>query len=108
MNPLAIHPEAATEIEEAADFYEANRPGYGEVFRAAVQARFDQVAANPNTIPLYRSSGCRRCKLNRFPHYLYFLEVGPVIWVVAVEHPSREKGYWLHRLDDIRGTNDTN
>lgn len=108
MKPLRTHPEVDVEIEEAADFYESARPGYGELIRAEIEVRFAGVSEHPSATPLYRNTGCRRAKLKSFPHYLYFLELDDVIWVVALEHPSREKGYWLHRLDDIRGTTDLN
>gem|GEM_PF-5182336 len=47
MKPVILHPEAEAEFEHGAEYYEANRTRYGEVFRGEVAEAFMQIANTP-------------------------------------------------------------
>ena len=69
--PLRFDDDAAEEMEEAAQRYEARRANLGRDFLAAVRAVTDRIAERPATWLLAPGIdpklGVRRCLLRRFP-----------------------------------------
>ena len=57
--PFSIHESAEAEINEAADFYELEAPGLGNVFLGGRGRAWDQAHL---TIPRSGSAGMGRCK----------------------------------------------
>ena len=93
---VRYRPEAADDIAEAYDWYEAERPGLGDKFRAAVVAAEELLALSPTAFPVvYRR--LRRLLLRRFPYSVYFTieETGVVIW--ACIHQARHQRVWRAR-----------
>ena len=101
MKPVVLHPEAETEIEEAADFLESRRPGYGERFRAEVADALAQIGSTPTSFSLYKGGPVRRRLINPFGYAVYYLERDHAIHVLAVANQRRKSDYWLGRLNDI-------
>ena len=101
MKPVILHPEAEAEFEEAADFYEAQRVVYGEVFRQDVATALGQIGNTPTIFSPYQGGPVRRRLLKRFPFGIYFLERDDAIHVIAVMNQRRKPNYWLDRLDDV-------
>ncbi|AMV24287.1 hypothetical protein VT84_07815 [Gemmata sp. SH-PL17] len=101
MKPVILHPEAETEIEDAADFYESRRTGYGERFRAEIEAALTQIGNVPTMFALHKGGPARRRLLNRFPFAVYFIERDAAAHVIAVVNQRRKPGYWLDRLNDV-------
>jgi toxin ParE1/3/4 len=95
-------PEASAELEDAALWYESQRPGLGLEFVRAVDAALERIAQWPQTGR--RVTGvpndvlARRVPLNRFPYHVAYLEWEGVIRILAFAHDSREPGYWLSRI----------
>lgn len=101
MKPVILHPKAATELEEAADFYEGRRAGYGELFRIEVDEAFTQISSTPTVFSKYKGGPARRRLLKRFPFGVYFVERDSAIHVVAIVNQRRRPDYWIDRLVDV-------
>lgn len=101
MKPVVFHPEAEAEFEDAADYYEAARPGYGELFRSDVADAIAQIGSTPTAFAVYKNGPARRRLIPRFGYAVYFVERDAAIHVVAVANQRRRPDYWLDRLNDI-------
>jgi toxin ParE1/3/4 len=97
-SPPRVHPEAVSEIEETAAWYEARRPGLGVEFVAAVDEAFESLMERPERAPLWKAGlPWRRYRLSRFPYVLFYrVDVGQV-FVIALAHAKRRPGYWTAR-----------
>ncbi len=99
---IGIDPEAALEILDARDFYEARREGLGPAFVDTSNAVLDAIEAAPASFPEHpfaRTIGTRRALFPRpWPYAFAFivLEEGP--FVLACEHLRRAPLYWAQRL----------
>jgi plasmid stabilization system protein ParE len=98
---LSYTEEAAVELEEAADHYEAQVPNLGVRFMAAVAVSEEQIELMPDAgSPVSEPDmpkGIRRVRVKRFPFALVYV-VEPELVVVAVEHNRRRPGFWLRRV----------
>lgn len=101
MKPVILHPQAETEIEDSADFYEGRQTGLGEEFRSEVEEALHRIAATPTMFSPYKGGPVRRILLPRFPFGVYFVERDQAIHVFAVANQRRRPDYWLGRLGDI-------
>ena len=98
-----IHPEAALELLEAAQWYEVARADLGDDFLSEVGSTERHVLDWPEAarvfpgwdeLPVVRSAGVRV-----FPYrVLYYLTDAEVV-IVAYAHNRRKPRYWEHRLD---------
>lgn len=99
--PVAVHAEAAAELEAAALWYDDQRDGLGRQFLAAVDRTIQHARAWPHTgVPIEGLSAdltVRRLAVARFPYHLAYLVHGDVIHVLAVAHDHRRPGYWKGR-----------
>ncbi|MCB9760182.1 MAG: type II toxin-antitoxin system RelE/ParE family toxin [Alphaproteobacteria bacterium] len=94
---LAFKPEALDELEEAAAWYEARRPGLGMEFLAEIERLNRLIRDHPEACPIWRVGyPYRRAVARRFPYVLFYLVEDRVV-VMAVAHARREPGYWLGR-----------
>ncbi len=67
-SPPVVHPEAISEIEETAVWYEARRPGLGLEFVGAVDHAFGALTERPEQAPVWKGGRpWRRHRLSRFP-----------------------------------------
>lgn len=96
MKRLRLHPEAETELVEAAAYYESQQAGLGTRFLDAIEDALRRVRNNPL---LYREveTDVRRCLVRIFPYGVLFRIQPEVIEVVAIMHLHREPGYWRSR-----------
>ena len=91
-----FHPEAGSEFEDAAEFYERAERGLGEEFSLEVHAAIRNILAYPRAWPILESD-VHRCLINRFPYgILYSIEVDR-IYILAVMHLHRRPDYWKQR-----------
>lgn len=94
--------EAASELEEAAIWYERERSGRGTTFTTAVARAVGRAATLPKmgarvpATPVERE--VRRFVVRRFPYSLVTALVDGQQAVVALVHGRRRPGYWLDRL----------
>jgi plasmid stabilization system protein ParE len=98
---LIVLDDAEAELEDAARWYEAQRPGLGREFRAAVAEAMDRLTETPGVaLPVPSVSpevGARCVFVKRFPYSIVFFVHGQEMWVVAFAHHHRRPGYWRNR-----------
>jgi len=97
MKPILFHDQARVELDEAAGWYERQRPGLGGEFRAAVEEAVARVQENPQLGSKFASTRFRYSLVRRFPYAVFYVECQQVIRVMAVAHGSRRPGYWRRR-----------
>jgi plasmid stabilization system protein ParE len=95
--PVRFLPEAKSEFDDAADWYEKKRAGLGVDFVNKVGDVIRRISLNPRLDQIiYRD--VRRAVVARFPYVvLYREEVGELI-IVAVFHCSRNPPVWQQRV----------
>src|SRR5882757_5570975 len=92
-----IRPEAQADIEQAAFWYEDQRPGLGGLFTGELFELILRIADSPLQFPAIGSLA-RRGLLHRFPYAVYFLvEAGQTV-IVAVLHQRRDPAVWRNRV----------
>ncbi len=97
-SPPLVHPEAISEVEETAAWYEARRPGLGLEFVAAVDHAFVSLTERPEQAPVWKTPRpWRRLRLSRFPYVVFYKLEGDRVLVMAVAHAKRRPGYWTAR-----------
>src|SRR5438270_9757901 len=94
--PLVFRPAAQTEFDEAAAWYEGQRPGLGTDFVAEVQQVLDTVANHPERYPAV-SGDVREALVSRFPYCVYDRVKPNRVVVIAVFHTSRDPLVWQGR-----------
>jgi hypothetical protein len=94
---LEILPEAAWDLEEAANWYESQRPGLGIGFTDDARSLLMRIEENPLQFPIVRRDA-RRALMNRFPFAVYFRLVGDIVLVAAVMDLRRKASRWLGRI----------
>ena len=94
--PIRFDPAAQRELNEAAEFYDAEDPGLGDAFLDAIERAFKQIQAFPESSPI--SLGSLRTKvLPAFPLSLIYWIADDAIVILAVAHHRRRPGYWRDR-----------
>jgi plasmid stabilization system protein ParE len=79
---------ALADVEDARQWYDAQRPGLGDDFLDAFEGAVDSVAAFPTAYPVqYRD--VRRFLLERFPYCLYYRVASDGVIVLACMHAVR-------------------
>jgi toxin ParE1/3/4 len=99
VKPVAFHPAAQGEVEEAAAHYEAQRDGLGQVFRSEFEAALGRIVQNPQMYGVELGE-FRACSLRRFPYTIFYIDLEDRLWLGAVAHQSRRPGYWARRQTD--------
>lgn len=101
ITPLLIEPEAEEEMEEAALWYEEQRPGLGGRLLAAVATTLDRIRRFPHagaSVPhLPEDLPARQVVVKGFPYSVVFLLTPAGIDVLAIAHHRRRPGYWVAR-----------
>jgi plasmid stabilization system protein ParE len=101
-----IRPEAQADIEEAALWYEDQRPVLGETFTTELFELIDRIAQSPLQFPVVGLS-TRRGLLQRFPYAVFFLlDEGSLVVVLAVLHQRRNPAIWKRRARRKRSLSD--
>ncbi len=94
--PVAVRPDAQSDLLDARDWYECQSPGLGGAFIAA----FEQLLARIESFPeLYAITyrGVRPAKLRRFPFVVYYRVLTNRIEVLAILRGSRDPKVWKRR-----------
>lgn len=94
---LSIRDTASADLEEAADWYEARRPGLGGEFLRAVRAVLAGVAREPQQHPVARGE-VRRARVRRFPYVVFFVADAGGVVVLAMLHGRRDPHAWQARV----------
>ena len=93
---ITIRPDAEADIENAAFWYEKQRPGLGNDFLDEVQSTLKILTENPCLYPVVHKN-IRRALIRRFPFGLYYFIDKKFIIVAAVMHSSRHPENWKKR-----------
>jgi toxin ParE1/3/4 len=99
VKPVAFHPAAQVEVEEAADHYEVQQEGLGQEFRSEFEAALRRIVQNPQLYGVGLGE-FRACALRRFPYTIFYIELENQLWLGAVAHQSRRPAYWARRQPD--------
>lgn len=94
---VIFHPEALSEMADAAKFYEKRVPGLGEDLLVEIQSALARILQEPLRSMKFKGD-VRRHMINRFPYNLLYSVEPTHIYIVAVMHQSRHPDYWSHRL----------
>lgn len=94
--PIRFDPAAQRELNEAAEFYDAEDAGLGDAFLDAVDRAFKQIRAFPESSPISLDS-LRMKVLSAFPFSVIYWVTDDAIVVLAVAHHGRRPGYWRGR-----------
>jgi len=96
VKPVLFTAAAEADVEEAFQWYEAQRPGLGAAFRHAVDVAVAAVESRPETYAiLHRNT--RRVLLPKFPYGLYYRIMHESILVVGCIHAKRHPRVWRSR-----------
>lgn len=96
MTNLPILPGAADELQDAAMYYEAQKPGLAKRFLDTFDAGVQDIAASPGMYsPI--GAGYRKLGLRPFPYAIIYRQEKNAITIVAVMHQKRRPGYWRGR-----------
>ena len=98
---LRTHRLAESELTEAAQWYEAKRPGLGisllDLIDKSVERLRSGVLPSSPVLRVSKAKGARRVLLKRFPYSIIFYERKDEIVIIAFAHSSRRPGYWRSR-----------
>ena len=96
MKPIRFHPEAESEMIDAAAWYESQQTDLGKRFLACVQDALNRVELNP-TLYVVVDSDVRRCLTKTFPFGVLFRIKPDMIVVMSIMHLHRDPDYWKNR-----------
>lgn len=94
---LILAPGAEQEIDDAADWYERDRPGRGAKFLGRVADALAAIRRSPKAFSPYRAC-YRRLMVRHFPYAIIYSYDGPsdTVRVISVFHTSLDP----RKLDD--------
>lgn len=89
---------AATELDNAINFYEAQQHKLGFRFESEVEQSVARIAKFPES---YQEMGkySRRCLVHKFPYsviYIYKKKMSEIV-IIAIANLHRKPEYWLSR-----------
>lgn len=93
---LVIHEAAEAEINEAADFYDAQSPGLGNAFISEIDRTIRSISEFPRAAPVVRGH-VRKRVIAKFPYSLVYSVRPDEIRILAVAHHRRRPFYWRDR-----------
>src|SRR5438477_5627574 len=97
MNRIVVRDDAVQELAAARDFYDTNRPGYGNRFADAVDHAFELLVEYPLIGKEVRPR-VRRMTLHGWPYAIIYFVRDDAIVIIAIAHHSRRPNYWRNRL----------
>src|SRR5947208_2689977 len=93
---LIVRPLAEADLEDAARWYEDERPGLAERFLSDVNRTVARIRQRPLHFPAV-SGNVRRALLHTFPFAVYFQVLDEIVIVLAVLHLRRNPNVWRGR-----------
>jgi hypothetical protein len=102
LKPLRLARQVATELAEAAAWYDAQRGGLGDELIAAVEGVLARLETRPTSgamVPAARDPDVRRIRVPRFPYHVVFVDLPDRVQVLAIAHWRRQPSYWRDRTD---------
>jgi toxin ParE1/3/4 len=93
---IRIHAEAEAEFLNSVDFYSDDSARNAEGFIREIEEELDAISLFPERYPIFEY-GARAKILKRFPFSVVYRVKENEVHIVAIEHQSREPGYWRER-----------
>ncbi len=93
---LVFRRAAQLEFDQAARWYELQRPTLGVKFVAEIQQVLESLSAHPQQFPI-ADGDVRGALVPRFPYCIYFRVKPHQAVIIAVFHTSREPTIWRSR-----------
>jgi len=93
---LWFHPDAETELNDAADYYALQSPGLDQQFIAEIEQALTQIVEFPEAAAPVRDRTRRKVLLG-YPYSLMYSVTESAIRVLAVAHHKRRPFYWRGR-----------
>jgi plasmid stabilization system protein ParE len=94
---LIYHPDAETELIEAAQFYEKRVPQLGAQFLEAADHALTTIVDAPDRWRVIEAD-VRRYSMRRFPYFIYYRVLPEHLRILAFAHHRRHPDYWRERL----------
>ncbi len=95
--PIAFHPDAEVEYDEAHEWFENRQAGSGDDFEAAVEAALALIAAHPRMHGVV-TGDFRRAPVTGYPFYrVVYRDLGDRVRIVSIFHTSRDPAVWQGR-----------
>ena len=94
--PLRLHDAADVELNEAADYYDLESPGLGDVFLEQVEKGFRRIREHPDAAAEV-APGIRKLVLTRFPFAIIYATRADTVRVLAIAHQRKRPYYWRSR-----------
>jgi plasmid stabilization system protein ParE len=86
---VSTRPAADTDLREARNWYEQQRPGLGDEFLVSMADTFARLEESPERFPVYYQ-GFRRVLTERFPYKVFFRIEGDAVIVFRILHAARD------------------
>ena len=93
---ISFHTMAEQELNDAASYYNASRPGLGQTFLDEVERAVAQILEYPEAAPLVNRT-VRKKLVRRFPYSVMYSVRAEGIRVLAIAHQQRRPFYWRGR-----------
>lgn len=94
--PVILSRRARAEFDDAADWYERQKPGLGLTFSAAVRRMLLNLPSQAELHPEVHED-IREALVSRYPYAIYYRPEADRISVIAVFHTSRDPVEWKVR-----------
>jgi hypothetical protein len=97
LNDCSVSPTDRVRFDSAISYYNQQRAGLGEEFRAEVYAAIERICSNPFHFAIAEHD-IRRCFVRRFPYGILFRVINhETLRVLVIRHHRRRPGYGLRR-----------
>ncbi|MFZ5865930.1 MAG: type II toxin-antitoxin system RelE/ParE family toxin [Thermodesulfobacteriota bacterium] len=91
-----FHPDAESEMNEAAQYLDHESPGLGTEFLRTIENAVDQIRCHPEAARLIQGR-VRRKLVQKFPYSVIYSVRNTHIRILAVSHQKRRPYYWRSR-----------
>jgi plasmid stabilization system protein ParE len=89
---LVLQSEAVIDIQQAFEWYEAQKPGLGYEFITEVEEGFEKICDHPLHYAAINVR-FRRLKISRFPYLIVYEIENITVLVVAIKHTSKKSTF---------------
>ena len=96
---LIYHPDAETELIEAARYYERRVATLGIQFLDDADRAVAVILESPQRWRII-SEDVRNYLMPRFPYAIYYRDLSDRIHILAFKHHSRHPAYWRYRISE--------
>ena len=101
MKQVIFHDEATSELLDAVDYYEKQKPGLGIEFQSYVGKAVDSIVENPTIWSYYQETELQKYTIEKFPYLIFYVNDSELIWIMAIAHGKRRPNYWKNRLRSL-------